>query len=915
MKSINLTRNGQTINITESGEAIVDGRKYKVDVDFSTGTVELTYMCQDDGTLSAEFAFSKIVYSAEKKTTPNTSIGKKPRLTGGSCYLEDSNDCFKCLSEDEKGKISAIATIRENFQELDIDDLVAIAQNTAYAAVETIKARKDIGTSAIYVILADVDELTSLYDDGVYSLQMAHNQNGTDVTDIYLGIGNTVVNQLFSYIINEVSKIVPNNNIVSFMNNAIDDSDGFMDGIDTSFLETSKYAYITSTDIEETIKMMQLLRYVDSVEYISISVNGSSITLELKKVDDVYNVYLNSSEIGEDAADNLRFLYKAFMSILSIDSLEEVQTFDEEGNLIDSYFVDNTDFEYKYIESYFPYAYAESGYVNKLVLSINYVADGYCDGYFCSMGDEMSKYEDVDYVADGYAEDGAIQKSDKVLKDKTNKILENIRFSESKFLDLSPIKFFIDGIEVYSEEDVNDTTNAKKVDDNESTLNNYQIFTQGFSSWIKEYVVKNEYINIQLFTKLLNNGATIIKGNNIDYHAGSYLKGEFEYLLRLNETVAKAEITDHILLPLNIKVNAGEINLLGGYTYDKELIGYENNCKYCNKNIKAYGKEISPLVDEYKSLKKSLSYMTKPPFIDKLRLLLSEKTISDGDIKSTYKNSLSIDKDLLENNILDGDKFLIEKIVKTYTEINMEIFNKTSLFIPNSIKSFYGVIDMILSGNDFYLSYKQRDYTSDGITGAPGVSGTSYESKGNDRYTLDPVSGSPTTYRDFIYNWDWNTLYNDVSNTINTWRTTSYRSIEKEANIGKNYIDSADEAYKCRYDKETGELIVDVIREHTYYYVNTHVSGVAVGTYTGLYYWSNTPDIGFNSSLTKKTKLIKREPALRKYSVREISEHKKVIKYFITTNKDKSVTISWENSTDIDAKFFQFNDKKIKVGD
>lgn len=38
------------------------------------------------------------------------------------------------------------------------------------------------------------------------------------------------------------------------------------------------------------------------------------------------------------------------------------------------------------------------------------------------------------------------------------------------------------------------------------------------------------------------------------------------------------------------------------------------------------------------------------------------------------------------------------------------------------------------------------------------------------------------------------------------------------------------------------------------------------------------------------------------------------ITYFLKTNDDGSVTITWKNNTDIDAKFFQIDDKKIKIG-
>lgn len=389
MKSINLSRNGHTINITESGEAIVAGRKYKVDVDFATGKVELTYMCEDDGTLSADIAFDNISFFADKKTTPNTSTGKKPTISGVKCLLDNDSDCFRCLTEDEKAVIETIEVKRDDKDVSDIDSLLTIAESSIYATLETIRARVATGETMLDIALRDGED--------THYLTIVHNSIGADEIDVEFSVGNSILNQMYSYIVTQITEVVAGGlDSIAFYNTSTIENQNFLDGLDAGILN-SKNITIYSDKVEEAVLMMQILRYAISPDNITVDVDDGNI-LSVVKVGESYELSINSNKEGDDVVETLMYLYKAFMSITSIDSLEEVHTYDEEGNIVATQYVDTTDYSYDDIETYAGHGFISKGYWITKKFTIKYVCDGYGTDFFCELGDEISKFEEINYV-------------------------------------------------------------------------------------------------------------------------------------------------------------------------------------------------------------------------------------------------------------------------------------------------------------------------------------------------------------------------------------------------------------------------------------------------------------------------------------------------------------------------------------
>jgi len=99
MATLKLIKNEETIELTQGGEYIVDGRKYIVNIDFENGKIELSYICDTDN-IEAHIKPSKLSLYVDEKDMQSPSIKHKPNIINGIVTIEDNNNCIYCLDAD-----------------------------------------------------------------------------------------------------------------------------------------------------------------------------------------------------------------------------------------------------------------------------------------------------------------------------------------------------------------------------------------------------------------------------------------------------------------------------------------------------------------------------------------------------------------------------------------------------------------------------------------------------------------------------------------------------------------------------------------------------------------------------------------------------------------------------------------------
>lgn len=871
MKSINLTRNGQTINITKSGYAIVDGRKYKVDLDFATGKVELTYMCQDDGTLSADFQFDKIKFYADKKTTPNTSKSKKPIISGTECIFTDGQECFKCLSEKEKSVINTIYVTRDYNKITDISDLFIIAKNTVFSFVETIKRQKSTGKTVV---------LTVSFKDGDNTqwFKIIHYGNNANSLDVQFIIKNPILNNMYSYIIAEISSELQFElNSISLANISTTKNINFLEGVTASSI-SAKNVTIFAKDFYEAILLMQLLRCIDTPDKISIYINENKL-LYLEKNTDGYTLNISKCE----NTDETIYLYKAFSSITSTDNLKEVKTYDKDGNEVASHYVDTTDYSYDFVNSYVSSNYGVKGYFQVHKYSRNYVCDGYGQaGYFCEMGDEVSKYENVNSITDGYVEDGYTEKFDNVPKDKTNPLLPFLKIDKKCFLDINIIKKLYDKKEFNGEEELIQNS----VNEEYKKMPMPSLVEQAKRG--RKIFVTNGYMSSQEFRKLVKNGATYIKTRDFVYKNGVEMKffsntqSDFSYLT---------------------------------YADVPKVTGNVNVCSY--NRLPQFNKSIKSFTARY-ILE---SYVCS----NKLGTAFNEDAgIFNGNYPIAYKylDECVLRKDNGDFYTTTTERGLIrDKITK---KVVTGGFNHSETYLVNYMLKIVS-IDRIKGRVEDWRRYPPR--------------------REPERSTF--ADGMPRPLKKM------HLLDNYVKNMSNTDKTFVYAFIE-----AMKYFDNPNLHFKKHFGSlfqqlMDGEIYVfrhSNFRVYSSYPLGTGASGVHFyksknagenDTHNYSLKWDSTYLGAIEIKLTKngyvfhsvdyyEKSIIKRvcstdrgltvcdggeTPKIKYTNINTKAPNSDEVIYSLNKGKDGSVTISWDKGSKVDAKFFQINDKKLKVGD
>jgi len=851
MKSINLTKNGQTVNITESGDAIVDGRKYKVDVDFATGKIELTYMCEEDGTLSANIDFEKISLFANKKTTPNTSVGNKPRIFNGSMYLENENDCYRCITQTESNYVRNI--IHSHCIVTDIEKMVTMADEIIYIISTEFKTKE---RAELSVKFKDEDNTTI---SNYFTIAISQGEILVHQTVI-----SSVVNKMISYVLSKI-KIECNISIGHFEFY----SKSYLNfyGFNVDLFEDIADISIISNNIEDIGVFLQLMRYAKSAT--SININSTKYGNARYFEDDGVKVfeYIKSS-ISYEQREYILFLFKTIKSILSIGSLQAVELKDEDGVVTSSYFVDNVDVSSrKTIEMYSAFGYAEKEYFEKVTHSNIYAVDYCVSGYIGELDDEISKHENINAFEIGYAEVEYTEQFEDIIKDKSNKFFIDYPLPALDYFSNGIDELRINGEKITEYEEDIDADIDGKIQRNK--LPYVPSLIEQAKNGLKIIKTVRE-ITAHEFLIFLTAGVTKIDSSNVKYVAGASFVGDYN-LYNAGFPHVNAPKCSFIY---KIKLDTSKLLLRGGYFNHLENIEEIDGIQT---------KELSFIDGTVKDLP-SFEYLLPHSVAEsgkRMHIYLASFLYEFSDMKISpfisYENENIEDKKYyynfpryIDNVFLDDylapmlplDKSRIEAMIEA-----MKLFEEIGNFESRKYNETYAHIslydiNLVESIWDGSVVYHVK---------------TTPEIIGPNNHTY-PNSDDYIMHSFFTPN-------NNASEKIYMEIKTIFEV------IGTVQIKKVNGLYELVVDG-TMTPVKAIKYEYEYIY------GVPSQNVSGYY----------------KVTTIEVPDFYDKYPHDGIGIPSNEVEYKLVKNADGSVTITWVNNSEIKPLFFQLNNKKIKIG-
>jgi len=334
MRKITLFKNGETIVLTQSGEYIVGGKKYHVDIDFDSGKVELSYIC-DTENIDAKVKTNKLKLYDNTDHLDSESNSKYPvSVYSSSVYLTNEDECYLCLNEDDKDKL---IVVKDN------------SFNDKFAAYKK------------FVNLVDMHLIARVLDAKKAELSLSRqininlDENGNSNISFYDAEND--VSNAFIEKLGKVDKVVNAKKDLGFYYNS-EDSENFGKNIsDLGFIDTSHSSVSTYENMMKSIILAKFYEFdnLSSVDTSKYSFFDKDNAFEFK----ISKYIENGVEKRKLEATNSRYSYEQIKEVLIainsiyVDDFKEFSFSDEDGNVLEKYYAIDTEYTQSNVNYYF----------------------------------------------------------------------------------------------------------------------------------------------------------------------------------------------------------------------------------------------------------------------------------------------------------------------------------------------------------------------------------------------------------------------------------------------------------------------------------------------------------------------------------------------------------------------------------
>ncbi len=334
MRKITLFKNGETIVLTQSGEYIVGGKKYHVDIDFDSGKVELSYIC-DTENIDAKVKTNKLKLYDNTDHLDSESNSKYPvSVYLDIVFLTNEEECYLCLNEDDKDKLIIVKDNSFN------DKFAAYKKFVNLVDMHLIKRVVD-GKKAKLSLSRQID--INLDENGNSNISFFDADND---------LSNAFIEKL-----EKVNKVVNAKKDIGFYYNS-EDTENFGKNIsDLGFIDASHSKVSTYENMMKSIILAKFYEFdnLSSVDTSKYSFFDKDNAFEFK----ISKYIENGVEKRKLEATNSRYSYSEIKEVLIainsiyVDDFKEFSFSDEDGNVLEKYYAIDTEYTQSNINDYF----------------------------------------------------------------------------------------------------------------------------------------------------------------------------------------------------------------------------------------------------------------------------------------------------------------------------------------------------------------------------------------------------------------------------------------------------------------------------------------------------------------------------------------------------------------------------------